>query len=119
MLKPVGKTMSRPAMIKLGFTCVLLVPFAASLPSFSWSTVPTYIHFANQSGAFDDDAVKQLARQPFVVFEKDQGRWPQEPQEDGYPMAYNDLAEQKINLACKQVKMANAKTQCYMCTLPQ
>ena len=78
--------------------------------------VPTYIHFANQSGAFDDESVRQLAKQHFVVFEKDQGRWPQAPQVDGYPMDYENCAEQKINLACKQVKEVSPTTDCYMYT---
>lgn len=60
--------------------------FARGLPMWSWNTLPTYIHFANQSGAFDSAAVKQLAKQAFVVFEKDQGRWPTEGQpQQGYP----------------------------------
>ena len=84
---------------------------STALPPFSWDRVPTYIHFANQSGAFDEDAVKQLAKQSFVVFEKDQGRWPQPPQaQEGYPMDYENYAEQKINFACKQVKELSPTT---------
>ena len=93
----------------------LLSGGADARPSWSWSTLPTYIHFANQSGAFDDAALEQMGKQAFVVFEKDQGRWPQ-GQGQAYPSDYNDRAEDKIELACKQVKAVNSSVQCYMYT---
>ena len=56
-----------------------------------------------------------MGKQAFVVFEKDQGRWPQ-AQGQAYPADYNDLAEDKITLACEQVKQVNSSVQCFMYT---
>ena len=89
------------------------------LPSLlhSWDTVQTYIHFANQSGSYGQDAMDAFAKQAFVVFEKDQGRWPQAPQPDDYPtMEFETAQELKVQHACAQVKQANPSTQCYIYT---
>ena len=82
----------------------------------SWDTVQTYIHFANQSGTYRKDALDAFPKQAFVVFEKDQGRWPQAPQPEGYPMDFEDACEAKIALACEQVKSVSPQTECYMYT---
>ena len=39
-------------------------------PSWSWDTVQTYIHCANTTGEWNQAALKRLAAQRFVVFEK-------------------------------------------------
>ena len=49
---------------------VACFPRVTALPSWSWDTVQTYVHCANLTGEWNDDALKVLAQQPFVVFEK-------------------------------------------------
>ena len=78
-----------------------------SLPSWSWDTIQTYVHCANYSGEWNDDALAVLAAQPFVVFEK-------------YHKVFEepvvDAAEAKIAESCRRVKALNPNTQCYMYT---
>eukprot|EP00937_MAST-01D_sp_MAST-1D-sp2_P001467 g1467.t1 len=82
------------------------------LPAWSWDTVSTYVHCANRTGSWNDEALAVMARQAFVVFEKNQGLF-SIGQAPGY--APPDAgAEQKIVAACAQVKALSPTTDCYM-----
>ena len=69
--------------------------------------IQTYVHCANYSGEWNDEALAVLAKQPFVVFEK-------------YHKAFEepiiDKAEEKIAESCRKVKALNSKTDCYIYT---
>ena len=47
-----------------------IVAPSTALPAWSWDTLQTYVHCANFSGEWNDQALAVLAQQPFVVFEK-------------------------------------------------
>ena len=80
---------------------------AWALPSWSWDTLQTYVHCANYTGEWNDEALAILAKQPFVVFEKYHKAF-EAPQFDG--------AEAKIAESCRRVKALNPKTDCYIYT---
>jgi hypothetical protein len=42
-------------------------------PRFSWDTVQPFLHFANTSGPFSDDAIAEMAKFPMLTIEKFQG----------------------------------------------
>lgn len=88
-----------------------LLPFllaqAFSLPAWSWDSVQTYVHCANRSGDWNPDAVAVLAKQSFVVFEKQHGL---------FAPPVNTSAEDKIVAACRMVKAASLSTDCYIYT---
>ena len=54
----------------LAVLAVGLVGRADAMPRWSWDTIQTYVHCANFSGEWNPQALKVLAAQPFVVFEK-------------------------------------------------
>ena len=68
-----------------------------------------YVHCANYSGEWNDQALNIMAKQPFVVFEKYQKIF--EP-----PIC--DAAESKIVESCKKVKALNPNTQAGRNPLP-
>jgi hypothetical protein len=80
---------------------------AAALPSWTWDTVQTYVHCANYTGEWNEDALQVLASQPFVVFEK---------YHKLFEKPVCDQAERKILTSCKKVKAINPKTECYIYT---
>ena len=80
---------------------------AAALPRWSWATMQTYVHCANESGAWTDAAAARIARGAFAVFEKTSGL---------FAAPLNTSAEQKIVDACRQVKAVDAAVDCYMYT---
>jgi hypothetical protein len=77
------------------------------MPTWTWDTIQTYVHCANYSGEWNDDALRILAQQPFVVFEKYHKAFADPPFDD---------AEAKIVESCRKVKALNASTQCLMYT---
>ena len=83
----------------------LFLSLVNALPPWSWDTVQTYVHCANFSGEWNDEALAVLAKQPFVVFEKYHKVF-QEPKIDN--------AEEKITESCRKVKALNPKTDCYI-----
>ncbi|XP_065835479.1 uncharacterized protein [Oscarella lobularis] len=86
-------------------TCCLALLFLATLPSrvdarmptFNWDTVPVFNHMGNESGPFNDAAVRILSRFPLVTFEKSQGI-----------RESSCCAEDKIIAAAKQIKAVNS-----------
>jgi hypothetical protein len=70
------------------------------LPPFSWARVPTFAHCCNESGLFNDEILRYMSRQSFVVIEKSQGV-AESPHKQG--------AEAKIIAAAKQIKAAAAQ----------
>ena len=67
------------------FVCVLTIIFISSVlgttpkPTrpFSWETLPVFFHSGNQTGPWNDAAVKQIVRFPMATMEKDHnGRLP-------------------------------------------
>jgi hypothetical protein len=80
----------------------------------SWDTVQTYVHCANRTGAWNDEALKNMSKSAFVVFEKNTGLFSYKQAPD-YPPAATG-AEAKILAACKQLKSLSPKTDCYMYT---
>lgn len=88
-------------------TTVALI--AQGLPPWSWDTVQTYIHCANVSGEWNDGALRRLAQQPFVVFEKPHKLFYSGP--DG---GANTSAETKIAESCRLVKQLSPSTDCYI-----
>jgi hypothetical protein len=93
----------------LAVTCGLwIVAPSNALPPWSWDTVQTYVHCANYSGEWNDDALKVLAQQPFVVFEKYHKAFEAEP------YGILDNAEAKITESCRKIKALSPKTDCYM-----
>ena len=80
---------------------------AYGLPEWSWDRIQTYIHCANVTGEWNTDALKILASQPFVVFEKNHKL---------LASPANTSAEAKITESCRLVKELNPKTDCYMYT---
>eukprot|EP01084_Bolivina_argentea_P033010 61086_1 len=75
---------------------------AAVMPSFSWDTVPVFVHMCNASGPFNDSTIEYLARYPMVTVEKGQGiNATMEP----YASLY---AEDKILQTLKRVKQINS-----------
>ena len=94
----------------LVLTLTLLCTFATALPPWSWDTVQTYVHCANYSGEWNDEALAVLAKQPFVVFEKYHKAFEEKP------YGILDNAEAKIAESCRKVKILNPATDCYMYT---
>eukprot|EP01048_Picozoa_sp_COSAG05_P000614 COSAG05_NODE_17_length_35518_cov_34.728084_29_plen_379_part_00 len=79
----------------------------AALPPWSWDTLQTYVHCANYTGEWNDEALAVLAKQPFVVFEK---------YHKAFEQPQFDRAESKIVESCRKVKRLNPKTDCYIYT---
>eukprot|EP01047_Picozoa_sp_COSAG01_P008008 COSAG01_NODE_310_length_19129_cov_22.110615_12_plen_434_part_00 len=82
-----------------------------ALPPWSWDTVQTYIHCANTTGEWNPAALRRLASQQFVVFEKNHKLFYSGP--DGQ---MNTSGETKIAESCRLVKQINNKTHCFMYT---
>ena len=111
----------------------ILSGVANAMPLWSWDTIQTYVHCANfsgvavpvanpksngriaqklntepispQPGEWNDDALRVLSQQPFVVFEKYHKVFVDPP---------FDEAEAKIAESCAKVKALNASVQCLM-----
>merc|ERR1719174_1000834 len=77
------------------------------MPKWSWDTIQTYIHCANRTGEWNDDALDILATQQFVVFEKNH---------KVFAEPVNTSAESKIAESCRQVKARNPDVDCYIYT---
>ena len=96
---------------------LLFLLFAAAalqvpaLPPWSWDTVQTYIHCANTTGEWNQAALRRLASQQFVVFEKNHKLFYSGP--DGL---VNTSGETKIAESCRLVKQINSETHCFMYT---
>jgi hypothetical protein len=87
---------------------------AVGLPHWSWDTLQTYVHCANRTGIYWSDAALQvIAKQAFVVFEKNHGLWAQDATRG---LWVNTTAEDKIVAACEQVKSIAPHVQCLMYT---
>ena len=86
---------------------LLLAGPASALPRWSWDTMQTYFHCANESGAWTDAAAARIARGAFAVFEKTSGL---------FSAPLNTSAEEKIVAACRQVKAVDPGVDCYMYT---
>lgn len=73
----------------------------ATLPLFSWKTVPVFWHAANASGLFNDAAVAFIAKSGFAsaTLEKSQGLYG--------PDNATTFAEDRILAAARQLKTAN------------
>jgi hypothetical protein len=80
-------------------------------PRWSWDTVQTYIHCANITGEWNREALNRLAKQSFVVFEKNHKLF-----YSGADGGMNTSAETKIAESCRLVKQINPNTDCYMYT---
>jgi hypothetical protein len=94
-------------MLRSPLLLLLSARAADALPKWSWDTLQTYVHCANYSGEWNEDALHTLAKQPFVVFEKYHKAF-EEPQ--------LDQAEAKIAESCRKVKEINPETDCYIYT---
>jgi hypothetical protein len=55
---------------RVQFLLAASIAAATALPQWSWDTIQTYVHCANYSGEWNDDALRAMAKQQFVVFEK-------------------------------------------------
>ena len=93
------------------FIIGLIVSINADMkyPSFTWNTVPTYIHMCNQSGPFNEATNKRMATYPIVTIEKCQGIF----SNGSLPLNYSSQYEEnKIIEACKAVKLINDNVTC-------
>eukprot|EP00041_Stephanoeca_diplocostata_P030143 m.904777 g.904777 ORF g.904777 m.904777 type:complete len:438 (+) comp23695_c0_seq51:140-1453(+) len=86
---------------------VLCADTTHSMPPWTWDTIQTYIHCANRTGEWNENALQILATQSFVVFEKMHKVWAQ---------PVNTSAETKIADSCALVKKLNPRTDCYIYT---
>eukprot|EP01083_Nonionella_stella_P041598 112736_1 len=78
------------------------VSMSAVMPSFSWDTVPVFIHMCNASGSFSESALQHITKFPMVTVEKGQGiNATMQPYANGY-------AEDKILEALRRVKEINS-----------
>jgi hypothetical protein len=87
--------------------CVATVATVAALPVWSPERLNTYVHCANESGPWSDEALAALkkASPRFVVQERGTGRF--------FPPA-NASTEAKMLAAAKQIKAVNDSIEVYM-----
>jgi hypothetical protein len=97
--------------MRLHLLCLLIVSAlgATIKPRFSWDTVMPFIHFANASGPFSDEAIAIAATFPMVTIEKFQGPCA------GHAKSPTDTCHQEklIIDTLKRVKEANSS----VCTI--
>ena len=81
---------------------VLVTTSGATLPQFSWDTLPVFFHSSNSSGPYSADAIRVISKYSMVTIEK----W------QGYDMKNVDDEDQMV-LAMKAIKQANPKVATY------
>lgn len=73
----------------------------ASMPRFSWDTLPVFFHSANSSGPWSEAAVAAIAKFPMATFEKDHA----------FAGGYAGATEETLNpAACRRVAAASNGT---------
>ena len=81
---------------------VLVTTSGATLPQFSWDTLPVFFHSSNSSGPYSADAIRVISKYSMVTIEK----W------QGHDMKNVDDEDQMV-LAMKAIKQANPKVATY------
>ena len=111
MTTSLAKTMATAPFVRLLTLSIILGHCFSTLPpsppSFSWDTIPLFMHAANQSGPLNDTAAKYMATFPIATVEKFQDS----PDGTVCTSTNEECEEDKIIAALKKIRSYSSGTR--------